>query len=121
MVRLDKLIFLFLFFAFEINSPITCRKVINTCGKMNYDEPEKAEDCIVEGQICCYVSIKDKNDEVTKFCVSSPYDIKKEDVEKEIKDYTGFTILELHCNKSQYINSSMFALLFLTFFAIINL
>ena len=121
MSQLDKLIFLFLFLAFEINNPGISRKVINTCGNMKYDEPTKSEDCVVEGEICCYVSIRDKKNEITKFCVSSPSDIEKEDVEEKIKDYTGFTVEEIHCNKSQYINNSMFALLFLTFILIFNM
>ncbi len=98
---------------------VTPKNVINTCGKkITYNEPQSAEDCVVEGQICCFVSIKDDKDGITKFCVSSPSDIEKKDVEKEIKDYTGFTVVDLHCNKSQYIHHSIIIQLFISIFYI---
>ncbi len=113
----NNLIFLFLFLVIEIKGG----KVINTCGKNTYDEPTKAEDCVEQGEICCYVSIQDNNDKITKFCVASPSDIEKDDVDDKIKEYTGFTVLEVHCNKSYYINISMMTFIFLFIIFIINL
>ena len=113
----NKLIFLFLFFACKIKG----NKVINTCGRNTYDEPTKAEDCVEPGEICCYVSIQDNNNQITKFCVASPSDIEKEDIDDKVKEYTGFTVLEVQCNESGYINNSITALIFLSIIFIINL
>ena len=113
----NKLIFLFLFLLCKIKG----NKVINTCGRNTYDEPTKAEDCVEQGEICCYVSIQDNNNQITKFCVASPSDIVKEDIDDKVKEYTGFTVLEVQCNESGYINISMMALIFLSIIFIMNL
>ena len=113
----NKLIFLFLFLLCKIKG----NKVINTCGRNTYDEPIKAEDCVEQGEICCYVSIKDNNNQITKFCVASPSDIEKEDIDDKVKEYTGFTVLEVQCNESGYINNSITALIFLSIIFTINL
>ena len=113
----NKLIFLFLYFACKTKG----NKVINTCGRNTYDEPIKAEDCVEQGEICCYVSIQDNNNQITKFCVASPSDIEKEDIDDKVKEYTGFTVLEVQCNESCYINISMMALIFLSIIFTINL
>ena len=120
MAFLKKLFFsiLFLTLLTIINSD---RKVINTCGNKENNQPSSAEDCIEEGEICCYVSIKTNDNEIVKFCVSSPSDIEKDDVDDKIKEYTGFTIEELHCNKGQFINNYLSSLIFLCILLIFNI
>ena len=120
MAFLKRLIFFISFlsmFSFITN---TERKVINTCGNKENNQPTSAEDCIEEGEICCFVSIK-ANNEIIKFCVSSPSDIEKDDVDDKIKEYTGFTIEELHCNKGQFINNYFLSLIFLFILLISNI
>ena len=112
----NKLFLIFLYLLFKINCD---RKVINTCGSnIGYNEPQNHDDCKQEGELCCFVSVKDKNDVTTNFCVSSPSDIEKEDVEGKIKDYTGFTLVDLKCNKCQYIYNSILLILFYFIFLI---
>ena len=112
MAFLKKLIF-FISFLSLFSVTITDRSVINTCGNTENRQPSSAEDCKEEGEICCFVSIKSTNDEIVKFCVSSPSDIEKDDVDDKIKDYTGFTVEELHCNKGQFISNYFSTLIFL--------
>ena len=109
---MNKMIIAFIFIFLKINCADNTR-VINTCGNLGYKQPEKAEDCVEDKQICCYASLEYKENEETKnikFCVSSPSDIEKDDVKDEILQYTKFTILDLKCNKSQYIYNSMMIL-----------
>ena len=120
MAFLKRLIFFFSFlslFSFITN---TGHKVINTCGNKENNQPTSAEDCIEEGEICCFVSIK-ANNEIIKFCVSSPSDIEKEDVDDKIKEYTGFTVEELHCNKGKFISNYFSLLIFLFILLISNI
>ena len=121
MAYLKKIIFFTLFLNLLIVILADPPQVINTCGNILGRQPSSAEECIEEGEICCYVSIQDNNDKITKFCVASPSDIEKDDVDDKIKEYTGFTVLEVHCNKSYYINISMMTFIFLSIIFIINL
>ena len=101
----NKLFLIFICLLFKINCD---KKIINTCGNnIGYKEPKIHDDCIQDGELCCFVSVKDKNDVTTNFCVSSPSNIEKGDVESKIKDYTGFTLVDLKCNKCQYIYNSI--------------
>ena len=92
-------------------------RVINTCGQLEYKQPTNADECKEEGEICCFVKIEDPdNNKELKFCVSSPSDIEMDDVKNEIKDYTGYNLKELKCNKSQFIfNNYMKTLLMIVF------
>ena len=122
MAYLKKIIFFTLFLnLLDLVILADTPQVINTCGNILGRQPSSAEECIEEGEICCYVSIQDNNNQVTKFCVASPSDIKKEDVDDKVKEYAGFTVLEIHCNESGYINISMMALIFLSIIFVINL
>ena len=108
-----KAIFLFLFIS-KINFSHTERSVLNTCGVIGYNQPSSPENCKEEGKMCCFVEIT-KDNEDTRFCVNSPTEIEKEDVKNEIKDYTGFTLKTLHCNKSRFLYNSMITALFIIF------
>ena len=112
MESFNKLNFIFLFLLLKINCDST-KRVVNTCGNNGYKEPKEHADCKEEGQICCFVKIQEGDDtsKQTSFCVSSPSEIEKSDVESEIKDYTGFTLVDIYCNKIQYLNISMLVLL----------
>ena len=109
------LLFLFLF------SKINCApaKVLNTCGVIGYDQPANADKCKESGKICCYVEISKTEGgttTTTKFCVSSPSDIEMDDVKDEIKEYTGFTLQSLKCNKGQFIIHNSLIILALLIF-----
>ena len=110
-----KTIFLLSFFLSNIN--FADGNVLNTCGNIGYNQPGSANDCKEDGQMCCYVHLT-KADEAPsgiKFCVNSPSEIDKEDVESEIKEYTGFTLVEIKCNESQFLYNSMIASLMIIF------
>ena len=100
MRHLKILIFGFIFFVIKINCE---RNVVNTCSNLGYSQPSSSDDCKEDGEICCYVEITDDQSQSLRFCVSSPSDIEMDDVKDEIKEYTGFTLQNLKCNKSQFI------------------
>ena len=112
------MLFVFLFFILKIISddPVSADSVINTCGKLGYVQPANSDECKEDGEMCCYVEIKDSTSTggVRKFCVSSPSDIELDDVKDDIKRYTGYEISALKCNESQFIMNNIliiFALL----------
>ena len=112
------LLFLFLFSKINCAGGTPDKKVLNTCGVIGYDQPDNADKCKESGKICCYVEISKTEGgttTTTKFCVSSPSDIEKDDVEKEIKEYTGFTLEALKCNKGEFLYNSMVLALFFAF------
>ncbi len=113
MRHLNILIFGFIFFVIKINCQ---RSVVNTCSNLGYTQPSSSDDCKEDGEICCYVEIKDENDNLLKFCVSSPSDIEMDDVKYEIKEYTGFTLQSLKCNKGQFIIHNSLIILALLIF-----
>ena len=88
--------------------------VLNTCGINDYSKPTSPDQCKEDGQMCCYVKIV-KDSTETAFCVNSPSEIEKEDVESEIKEYTGYTLEEIKCNKSKFLYNSMIALIMIIF------
>ena len=108
-----KTIFLLSFFLSNIN--FADGNVLNTCGITDYSQPDSANDCKEDGQMCCYVYLKNTDNSDIKFCVNSPSEIDKEDVESEIKEYTGFTLVEIKCNESQFLYNSMIASLMIIF------
>ena len=110
-----KTIFLLSFFLSNIN--FADMNVLNTCGNIGYNQPGSANDCKEDGQMCCYVHLTkaDVAPSGIKFCVNSPSEIDKEDVEREIKEYTGFTLEEIKCNESQFLYNSMIASLMIIF------
>jgi len=89
-------------------------QVLNTCGITDYRQPTSADECKEDGQMCCYVKIV-KDSTPTAFCVNSPSEIEKEDVKSEIKEYTGYTLEEIKCNKSKFLYNSMIALIMIIF------
>ena len=107
-----KTIFLLSFLLSNINCDPP--KVLNTCGITNYKQPDSANECKEDGQMCCFVKIV-KDSTTTAFCVNSPSEIEKEDVKSEIKEYTGYTLVEIKCNESQFLYNSMIASLMIIF------
>ena len=107
-----KTIFLLSFFLSNIN--FADMNVLNTCGNIGYNQPGSANDCKEDGQMCCYVHIV-KGSEDIAFCVNSPSEIEKDDVKSEIKEYTGYTLEEIKCNKSKFLYNSMIALIMIIF------
>ena len=113
----NKLIFLFLFFACKIKA----NKVINTCGRNTYDEPTKAEDCVEQGEICCYVEVRDpeNNNQKLRFCVSSPSHLVKDDIKEEVKVYTGYILEDLKCNESKILINNIMKILIFNIFMLL--
>ena len=108
-----KLIFLLSFLLPNISvsgTPV----VLNTCGITDYSRPTSSDQCKEDGQMCCYVHIV-KGSEDIAFCVNSPSEIEKDDVKSEIKEYTGYTLEEIKCNKSKFLYNSMIALIMIIF------
>ena len=107
-----KAIFLLSFLLSNINCDPP--KVLNTCGITDYRQPTSADECKEDGQMCCYVHIV-KGSEDIAFCVNSPSEIEKDDVKSEIKEYTGYTLEEIKCNKSKFLYNSMIAMIMIIF------
>ena len=106
-----KLIFLLSFLLPNISgTPV----VLNTCGITDYSRPASSDQCKEDGQMCCYVHIV-KGSEDIAFCVNSPSEIEKDDVKSEIKEYTGYTLEEIKCNKSKFLYNSMIAMIMIIF------
>ena len=94
------------------------KKVINTCGYLETKQPRNANECREEGEICCYVEVTDPNNNNKKlrFCFSSSSHLVKDDIKKEVKDYTGYILDNLVCNKCQIIiNNLIKTFIFLVF------
>ena len=122
MAYLKKIIFFTLFLnLLDLVILADTPQVINTCGNILGRQPSSAEECIEEGEICCYVSLLTPDNQPIKFCVSSPSDIEKEDVEGKIKEYTGFTLVDIHCNRGSYISNYFSSLLFIFILFICNI
>ena len=111
-----KTIFLLSFLLSNINCDYP-PKVLNTCGNIGYNLPGSANDCKEDGQMCCYVHLTKAGNTPSdiKFCVNSPSEIEKDDVKSEIKEYTGYTLEEIKCNKSKFLYNSMIALIMIIF------
>ena len=93
-------------------------KLINTCGYLETTQPRNPNECKEEGEICCYVEVTDPNNNNKKLrlCVSSPSNLVKDDIKKEVKDYTGYILDNLVCNKCQIIISNLIkSFIFLVF------
>ena len=93
-------------------------KLINTCGYLETTQPRNPNECKEEGEICCYVEVTDSNNNNQKlrFCVSSSSHLVKDDIKKEVKDYTGYILDNLVCNKCQIIiNNLIKTFIFLVF------
>ena len=108
-----KLIFLLSFLLPNISGSGT-PVVLNTCGITDYSRPTSSDQCKEDGQMCCYVHIV-KGSEDIAFCVNSPSEIEKDDVKSEIKEYTGYTLEEIKCNKSKFLYNSMIAMIMIIF------
>ena len=99
-----------------INNQVPSNYAVNSCGKISNIPPEKADECIEEGVICCFVHLKRESDsKEKKFCAHSPSKIKSEEVSEEIKSYINYDIIELTCNNSDKIKNMLISLLFLLF------
>ena len=99
-----------------INNQVPSNFAVNSCGKISNNPPENANECIEEGEICCFVHLKRESDsKEKKFCAHAPSKIKKEEVSEEIKSYTSYDIIELTCNNSDKIKNIFISLLLLLF------
>ena len=114
-------IIIFYIFFYLVNSQVPSGSVVNTCGKIGYNEPSDQNDCKENGEICCFVHLKKIPTPGTpgtlgekKFCVSAPSKISIEDVKEDIESYTNFELHQLVCNNSNFIKITIIiSLLFL--------
>ena len=101
-----------------VNNQVPSSQSINSCGNKGYAPPNSANDCVEDGEICCFVSLTKTTGSTTeskKFCASSPSRISKQDIRKEILEYTGYELAELNCNNSKYIKNIIGSLLLVLF------
>ena len=109
------LIILFIY----VNDQVPNGKALNSCGKnKDYTPPDKKEDCSDNiGEICCFVELTHKQDStIKKFCAVAPSKIEKSDIEEKISEYTDYTLTQLECLNSKYIQiGPLFLLLFILF------
>ena len=113
---------IFSLFLILVNNQVPSGKSINSCGLKGYGTPT-ADQCKEEGEICCYIYLK-KGTEEKKFCASSPSKITRQDIKKEIEEYTGYTLEQITCNNSKYIKNILVSLLlalFILFWSKINI
>ena len=97
-----------------VNNQVPSNNVINSCGKIGYDKPTKASDCVEDGEYCCFVVLK-KDSTTKEFCATAPSKITKADIEEDIKKYTDYSLEKLDCNNSKFINNFNF-IIFLSVF-----
>ena len=108
---INKIIFFLLFLSIIAQTT----SVLNTCGKKRHYHEPSPSDCEEEDEICCYIHIKPPSGDDQKFCHSSPSMIEKSDVDKDIKSFTGYEILDIKCNKSYFIKSMFLVMTLLLF------
>ena len=97
-----------------VNNQVPSDKVINSCGKTGYEEPDKVSDCVENGEYCCFVKLS-KGNSIKRFCATAPSKITKGDIEDDINKYTDYTLEQLECNNSKFINIFNF-IMFLSLF-----
>ena len=98
-----------------INNQVPSNFAVNSCGKISNIRPETANECIEEGEICCFVHLK-RDSKEKKFCALAPSKIQKDEVSNEIKSYTNYDLIELTCNNSDKIKNIFISLLLLFLF-----
>ena len=99
-----------------INNQVPEKFAVNSCGKMSNIPPVDANECIEEGEICCFVYLKRETDnKEKKFCAHAPSKIQKEEISEEIKSYINYDIIELTCNNAGIIKNIFISLLLLLF------
>ena len=90
-----------------INAQVPNDKVLNSCGKRDYEMPKDSSECKSDYGYCCFIRINvtfyNKTKGQKTFCASSPSDIKLKDVQEDIDDYTNSNLIEIKCNNSKYI------------------
>ena len=109
---------IFILLLILVNNQVPTDKSVNSCGIKGYTPPTTASQCSEEGEICCYVYLTKTSGTATeekRFCASSPSKISKQDIKKEIEEYTGYELKELSCNNSKYIKNIIGSLLLVLF------
>jgi hypothetical protein len=98
-----------------INNQVPSNFAVNSCGKISNIRPETANECIEEGEICCFVHLE-RDSKEKKFCAHAPSKIEKDEIKNEIKSYTNYDLIELTCNNADKINNIFISLLLLFLF-----
>ena len=98
-----------------VNNQVPSGNAINSCGKKGYTQPTSSDDCVENGEICCFVKLTIDSTNSKAFCASSPSRISKNDIIKEIEDYTGYKLEAFECNNSKYIKNIIGSLLLVLF------
>ena len=99
-----------------INNQVPSEYAVNSCGKISNTPPKNANECIEEGEICCFVHLKrEKDSKVKKFCAHAPSKINKDEISEDIKSYIDYDIIELTCNNSNILKNIFISLLLFIF------
>ena len=108
--------FILLLLIIFVKNQVPTGMVINSCGKIGYDTPDKS-DCVQENEICCYVQVTKKDDSsVTKsFCASAPSNIKLEEIAEDFGS-TDYKLEALVCNNSYKLINDFATIIFLLTF-----
>ena len=107
-----------LFYLITIVHNETVETVVNSCGLVGYNEPKDSSECKEKGEYCCFVHIEGESNGKKinkKFCVTSPSDIKINEVKNDIESYTKLELKELVCNNSLFIKVSFYLFLLILF------
>ena len=109
--------FILIFFIFYVNNQVPRDYSINSCGKIGYGKPQSFDDCKDPPEFCCFVSLQktDNHDDNTTFCAIAPSKIEKSDIADDIKNYTGYELVELKCC-SKFLNLEIILLLIFILF-----
>ena len=111
---------IFSIFFFYVNNQVPNDKSINSCGQIyDYTKPTNKDQCRGEsGDICCFVQLALKADTTKKkrFCAAAPSMISKKDIEGKIEDLTEYTLEDIQCSNSKYIQIGCLFLLFFMLF-----
>ena len=122
MRKLNKLILSLIVLISYINCQLFSNsKVINTCGYLETKQPRNANECKEDGEICCYVEVRDpeNNNQKLRFCVSSPSHLVKDDIKEEVKVYTGYILEDLKCNESKILINNIMKILIFNIFMLL--
>ena len=92
-------------------------KSINSCGKIGYDMPQSFDECKDPPEYCCFVHLESSTNrsDFKKFCAIAPSKIEKSDIDKDIKSYTGYELVELKCY-AKFLNLKIILLLIFILF-----
>ena len=109
--------FILIFIIFYVYNQVPRDYSINSCGKIGYEKPKSFEECRDPPDFCCFVSLQNPNNssDNTTFCAIAPSKIEKSDIAEDIRNYTGYDLVDLKCC-SKFLNVEIILLLIFILF-----